>query len=266
MWWHKRRNQISSFGWNGRVHLNWAGGVGGGQFSRLLAAEVCASAVVMLDTPCCEVVRKVLATQSIRQFPLHFPSRALPCAITFQLDSTILYEVTSNSGTISLTRSWSPRRHIWCQLSHTGSNLLLVPMISSSHWQWEKLHPETRNYWQIRRWGFRCWKRRVTVWRSLNSGTWLRVVWCIGVALGGVTEERYIDEYFFEGVSHCIWRKHIKLLQFTAEGPHSIGDLINAESRTQQDRQCTFTVTLRRVRTTTDLVEKQWVLHIVWAG
>ena len=30
--------------------------VGGRQFSRLLAAEVCASAVVMLDTPCSEVV------------------------------------------------------------------------------------------------------------------------------------------------------------------------------------------------------------------
>jgi hypothetical protein len=29
-----------------------------------------------------------LATHSIRQFPLHFPSRASPCAITFQLDST----------------------------------------------------------------------------------------------------------------------------------------------------------------------------------
>ena len=29
---------------------------GGGQFSRLLAVEVCASAVVMLDTPCSEVV------------------------------------------------------------------------------------------------------------------------------------------------------------------------------------------------------------------
>jgi len=29
---------------------------GGCQFSRLLAAEVCASAVVMLDTPCSEVV------------------------------------------------------------------------------------------------------------------------------------------------------------------------------------------------------------------
>ena len=30
-------------------------------------AEVCASAVVMLDTPCSEVVWRVLATQSIRQ-------------------------------------------------------------------------------------------------------------------------------------------------------------------------------------------------------
>jgi hypothetical protein len=37
---------------NGRVHLNRRGR----PFSRLLAAEVCASAVVMLDTPCSEVV------------------------------------------------------------------------------------------------------------------------------------------------------------------------------------------------------------------
>ena len=37
---------------------------------------------------------RVLATHSIRQFPLHFPSRASPCAITFQKHSTrcrILY-------------------------------------------------------------------------------------------------------------------------------------------------------------------------------
>ena len=68
---------------NGRVHLNRRGR----QFSRLMAAEVCASAVVMLDTPCSEVMWRVLATHSIRQFPLHFPSRASPCAITFQLDS-----------------------------------------------------------------------------------------------------------------------------------------------------------------------------------
>jgi len=84
MWWHARRKQFSSFGRNGLVHFNrW-----GRQFSRLLAAEVCASAVVMLDTPCSEVVWRVLATHSIRQFPLHFPSRESPCAITFQLDST----------------------------------------------------------------------------------------------------------------------------------------------------------------------------------
>ena len=68
----------------GWVHFNWRGR----QFSRLLAAEVCASAVVMLDTPCYEIVWRVLAIHSIRQFLLHFPSRASPCAITFKLDST----------------------------------------------------------------------------------------------------------------------------------------------------------------------------------
>ena len=55
----------------------------------------------MLNTPCSEVVWKVLATYCIRQFALHFPSRASPCAITFQLDSTTTYRVTfavRNSG------------------------------------------------------------------------------------------------------------------------------------------------------------------------
>jgi len=50
---------------NGRVHLNRQGR----QFSRLLAAEVCGSAVVMLDTTCSEVAWRVLATHSIPQFP-----------------------------------------------------------------------------------------------------------------------------------------------------------------------------------------------------
>jgi len=36
----------------GRVHLNRRVR----QFSRLLAAEVCASAVVILDTPCLDIV------------------------------------------------------------------------------------------------------------------------------------------------------------------------------------------------------------------
>jgi len=49
-----------------------------------------------LPLPCVTVCHHIssglynttLATHSIRQFPLHFPSLALPCAITFQLDST----------------------------------------------------------------------------------------------------------------------------------------------------------------------------------
>ena len=84
---------------NGRVHLNRRFR----QFSRLLAAELCASAVVTLDTPCSEVVWRVQATYSNRQFPLHFPSRASPCAITFQLDSSQLPLCSSR-------RCWGIRR------------------------------------------------------------------------------------------------------------------------------------------------------------
>jgi len=49
----------------------------------------------MLGTPCSEVVWRVLATHSIRQFPLQFPSIASPCAITFQLESTKLHAVSA---------------------------------------------------------------------------------------------------------------------------------------------------------------------------
>ena len=90
---------------NGRVHLKRRGR----QFSRLLAAEVCASAVVMLDTPCSEVVWRVLATHFIRQFPLHFPSRASPCAITFQLDST-----TDSTGSTRLENRMMHHRLCKC--------------------------------------------------------------------------------------------------------------------------------------------------------
>jgi len=63
---------------NERVNSN----LQGRQFSRILAAEVCASAVVMLYTLCSEVVWRVLATHSIRQFPLYFPTHASPWALT----------------------------------------------------------------------------------------------------------------------------------------------------------------------------------------
>jgi len=90
---------------NGQVHLNRRGR----QFSRLLAAEVCASAVVMLDTPCSEVLWRVLATRSIRQFPLHFPSRASSCAITFQLDPTTFLLFSSlDSSTVIRSQLSAP--------------------------------------------------------------------------------------------------------------------------------------------------------------
>ena len=56
-------------------------------------------AVVMLDTPCSEVVWGVLATHSTRQFPLHFLP-ASPCAITFQPYSTHLHANNTQNNTI----------------------------------------------------------------------------------------------------------------------------------------------------------------------
>ena len=64
-----------------------AGGVSSVDYWQPRCAHQLLLLVVMLDTPCFEVVWRVLATNSIRQFPLHFPSRASPCAITFQLES-----------------------------------------------------------------------------------------------------------------------------------------------------------------------------------
>jgi hypothetical protein len=60
---------------NGRVHLNRRGR----HFIRIMAAEVCASAVVMLDTPCSEVVWRVLPTHSILHFNLSLPPRVPVC-------------------------------------------------------------------------------------------------------------------------------------------------------------------------------------------
>jgi len=54
---------------NGRVHLNRRGS----QFSRLLAAEVCASAVVMLDTPRSEVVSEYWLPIPLASFPFTSP-------------------------------------------------------------------------------------------------------------------------------------------------------------------------------------------------
>jgi len=108
MWRHMRRKQISSYCvWNVTAHaqkpdfvllrlkcdgtcaeiwfslsakltspFNSAGGVSSVDYWQ---PRCCASAVVMMDTPCSEAVWGVLATHWIRQFPLHFP---LPQCVT----------------------------------------------------------------------------------------------------------------------------------------------------------------------------------------
>jgi hypothetical protein len=72
---------------NGRVHLNRRGR----QFSRLLAADGVRISGNNAGYTMFRGSVRVLTTHSIRQFPLHFPSRVSPCAITFQLDSTPNY-------------------------------------------------------------------------------------------------------------------------------------------------------------------------------
>ena len=49
----------------------------------------------MLGPPCSEAMWRVLATHSICQFPIHFPTRVLPCAITFQLCVTVCHHVSA---------------------------------------------------------------------------------------------------------------------------------------------------------------------------
>ena len=111
------------FQWNGWVHLNRQGH----QFSRLLAAGLCASAVVMvvmLDTPCFEVVWRVLATHSIHQFPHHFPSRASLCVITFQLDSIYAQDC-------KMSQSWK-LNVLNCVVGYT----LFLVMCYRGWWRW----------------------------------------------------------------------------------------------------------------------------------
>jgi len=103
-----------------------------------------ASAVVMLHTPCSEVVWRVLATHSICEFPLHFPSRASPCAITFQLESNTVEEIKCCSyWDISRDRPSAE----WCSVAvitisrHVRNQVLLV------FWNWFNLqHTPTSGY------------------------------------------------------------------------------------------------------------------------
>ena len=135
---------------NGRVHLNWRGC----QFSRLLAVEECGSA----DSDCIDRVptysARLLATHSIRIFPLHFPSRASPCAIRFWTRYTLpCLPPPPHSLSLYyfyfcwylLRPSFSLIRNTFC--SFVSSFLISVPQLSQRrlsvslrialwHWTW----------------------------------------------------------------------------------------------------------------------------------
>ena len=138
---------------NGQVRLNQCGP----QFSRLLAAEVCASAVVMLDTPCSKVVWRVLATHkgpalsprcirdvrsrtldilthSLTGYPLHSPvspSFALPCITVCHHISTVLYLPSKLHGNTS---------HIFLSTTTKTSNLTKTKSFSF-HQQRSEMNP-----------------------------------------------------------------------------------------------------------------------------
>ena len=111
---------------NGRVHLNRRGR----QFSWLLAAEVWASAVVMLDTPSSEVVWRVLATHSIRQFPLHFPPvrHRVPSGFKRTLPTAEHCSLLHQSGTRNMNFArwliWENSSPMW---HSTGRNVPAFP-------------------------------------------------------------------------------------------------------------------------------------------
>ena len=116
----------------GRVHLNRRGS----QFSRLLAAEVCASALVMLDTTTLRGSVRVLATHSIRQFPLHFPSRASPCAIRFQTSCTI--HIGSNKVSYNLLAAQSAVPQLSCQHICSADGFRNIRILSKNLKFWRR--------------------------------------------------------------------------------------------------------------------------------
>jgi hypothetical protein len=71
----------------------------------------------MLDIPCSDVVWRVLATHSIRQFPLHFPPCASPCAITFQLVSTTFHACSRRRSSVCRSVPTS------CTMQHHGRRM-----------------------------------------------------------------------------------------------------------------------------------------------
>ena len=105
---HAQKPELA-FGRNGRIHLNRRRR----QFSRLLAAEVCASAVVMLDTPCSR--GSVKSTGYALHSPIS-PLLPLPCVSVCYHISTGLYRPILHKTRVLLP----------CIVRHTQEHLFYV--------------------------------------------------------------------------------------------------------------------------------------------
>ena len=129
---------------NGRVHLNRRGR----QFSRLLlAAEVCASAVVMLGTLSFEVVWSGVKGTG---YPLHSPvspSLLLPCVTVCHHVLTGLYDTTCfgqpfcpSSGVLSRTTAVVHFMQLWPFATRSRMARKCHPTPGSKRSQLHKMH------------------------------------------------------------------------------------------------------------------------------
>ena len=121
---HKQKSYFV-FWRNGWVHLNRQER----QFSRLLTAEVCASAVVMLDTPSSEVVWSGVNGTG---YPLHSPvspSLPLPCVTVCHHVSNAVYHGVISWGRGCIKRPVQRTNNLiafMCWLSRNLWSLILI--------------------------------------------------------------------------------------------------------------------------------------------
>ena len=123
---------------NGRVHLNRRGR----QFSRLLAAEVCASAVVMLDTPRSEVVWVYWLPPPFGNFP--FTSPPVRHRVPSVFSRTILglgvlclfwfFYLFFNAAYALYLYSYSQHWYIYCGLYSCSLGYILTSLLFFLHW------------------------------------------------------------------------------------------------------------------------------------
>jgi len=174
----------------------------------------------MLDTPCSEVVWRVLATHCIRQFLLHFSSCASPCAITFQLESN---NIIIHYRSIQLTSV------------RTDRELYLEQLIRRRRLKQElstfKLHLARSNYahlvflFSIFGLCRVCQYTECTEMRTILYGSKFRpqlcnltLLWYHGVC---VTPVLFDSRFFFETVTNTYIAFHVFLRKAFLTTPHT---------------------------------------------